>query len=213
MGLRKKILFVALVFVSIVTGAVAAKLHSRWATREAKCLDVPCPHLEMRLMAIESVIRQRGATPSYLAIGDSITELADLPPICGRIPINAGIGWATVETFETDGRRIAELARPDFIVVALGTNDAYFGRIEGFKERLSSLLSSLGQWRIILVPVPPSAKVPAAQRFNSEIATMTVPRAAELKSVTTTDGIHLSSQSYVDWKQSIVDRVTASICG
>jgi hypothetical protein len=53
-------------------------------------------------MAIESMIAQRGKVPSYLGIGDSITEYADFPTICGHHPINAGIVGATTATFKDE---------------------------------------------------------------------------------------------------------------
>jgi hypothetical protein len=67
----------------LLVGVVAAKLHSRWARAES-CNDVPCAHFNARLTAIESQIAQNQAKHVYLAIGDSITEFADLPTICGR---------------------------------------------------------------------------------------------------------------------------------
>jgi hypothetical protein len=40
------------------------------------CDNVPCFHLSVRRRVIESAIAQRGRIPSYLMIGDSITEIA-----------------------------------------------------------------------------------------------------------------------------------------
>jgi hypothetical protein len=77
-----------IVSISALAGAIAAKVDSR---SKLVCSDVPCPHFDMRMAAIESVITQQSGEPVYLAIGDSITEFAELEPICGRKPLNAGI--------------------------------------------------------------------------------------------------------------------------
>jgi hypothetical protein len=70
--------------------------------------------------AIESIIAQRmGDAHYYLFVGDSNVERADLPIICGRLPINAGISWATIGTYEHNAKRLADLAKPDFILIPL----------------------------------------------------------------------------------------------
>jgi len=196
----------------IGAGFAAAKYHSRVKLKGALCDNVPCIHLHMRKLAIESVIAQRGKTPSYLAIGDSITEAADLPEICGRRPINAGIGGATTATFKTEAARLAEMANPDFIVLALGTNDAFTGQFDGFRERYTALVSSLDRWRVIGVPVPPSPKIPDVERFNREIALAAKESAATLNHVETIDGVHLAASGYVSWKQSIIDASQTAVC-
>src|ERR1700760_1308160 len=130
--------------------------YARLGQQLGLCFDVPCDHYNARMPAIESIISQSAEGPSYLFIGDSHVERADLPTICGRHPINAGIGWATVTTFEHHARRLADQAKPDFILVALGTNDALRGQLSGFRERFSALLASLSGWPVLVVPVPPS---------------------------------------------------------
>ena len=140
-----------------------------------------------------------------LAIGDSIMEGADLPVICGRRPINAGIGWATVATFATHGKRLAELAQPKFVVVALGTNDALAGHDQGFNKRLTSLVASLAAWPVVLVPLPNGLRITGTQIFNAAIAAMPVAQAPTLKAIETMpDGIHLTARDYVDWNRAIV---------
>jgi hypothetical protein len=103
-----------IVLLSVFIGAISARLESR-RLGPSLCSDVPCPHFISRMMAIESVIAQQSGDPVYLAIGDSITEFAEQQPICGRKPLNAGIGWATSETFEAHGARLAALAKPDLL--------------------------------------------------------------------------------------------------
>ena len=156
---------IALVSASI--GVVAAKIDSRRKLLGTLCHDVPCPHFIARVAAIESTISQQSGEPVYLAIGDSITEFAELEQICGRKPLNAGIGWATSETFQEYGARLAALSKPDFITVALDTNDAKRKETD-FREHMTKLLASLREYPVIVVPVPgfvASPILPSTTRF------------------------------------------------
>ena len=153
---RSWLIFLGLVD-AFAVGVVAGIFYSH--ASPTLCSDVPCDRFNIRVWAIENIIRQDEKSPRYLAIGDSITEGAALPDICGRRPINAGIVGATVETFDKLGRRLADLAQPDFIIVALGTNDALNHRAKGFQVRLSALINSLKPWPVIVVPLPPGQGV------------------------------------------------------
>jgi lysophospholipase L1-like esterase len=200
-----------IVLLSAIVGAVAAKIHSRIKFGGPLCSDVPCPHFTARMNAIESVIAQQSGGPVYLAIGDSITEFAELEPICGRKPLNAGIGWATSETFETHGARLAALLKPDFIVIALGTNDATRNKTD-FREHMANLLASLKDYRVVVVPIPGGPGVIKAAEYNAVLKQFG-PRAQPLASVKSTeDGVHLAPSTYPLWKASIKDAVVPLIC-
>jgi len=192
---------------AFLIGAAAGIFYSR----PPSCSDVPCERFVMRGWAIENAIRQGDGTPRYLAIGDSITEGALLPEICGRRPINAGIIGATVKTFEKLGPRLAAMAQPDFIILALGTNDALHS-VSGFPEKLAALIASLKQWPVIVVPLPPGEDVNDVATFNAAIAALAVPKAKPLERVETTDGIHLTTADYAAWKASIVAAASAAVC-
>jgi lysophospholipase L1-like esterase len=164
-------------------------------------------------VAIESHVAQNHDEHVYLAIGDSITELADLPTICGRRPINAGIGGATSATFVKLGRRLSDLSKPDFVIIALGTNDAIQGRIDGFKDRMINLIESLHPLPVLIVPLPPSRSVPSVGTFNEVISSLPEPKANSLSSVgNISDGIHLSATDYKQWKASISYASMATVC-
>ena len=213
----KKPIISCMLLGAFVSGVVAAKMHSRlaWARagQPALCFDVPCAQFGIRLSAIESIISQLPPGPKYLAVGDSITEMADLPVICGRRPINAGISWATTGTFHTHGRRLAELAKPDFVVLALGTNDAVRLKDNGFRVRFTALLTSLAAWPVIVVPLPPGRIVPDVQQYNASIVEAGKPMASPLLSVENTpDGVHLTSSDYVAWKASIITAAERTVC-
>jgi len=199
---------VLIAVLSAIAGAVAAKIDSY---RKSLCSDVPCLLFNTRIAAIESVIAQQSGDSTYLAIGDSITEFADLEPICGRKPINAGIAGATSETFATQGARLAALLKPDFIVVALGTNDAIRNKPD-FREHMTKLLFSLKNYRVVVVPIPAGSGVTNAAEYNAVLKEFE-PLAKPLGSTKTSeDGIHLAPSEYPAWKGAISDAVAHQIC-
>jgi hypothetical protein len=195
---------------AFAVGVVAGIFYSH--ANPTLCSDVPCDRFNIRVWAIENIIQQDEKSPRYLAIGDSITEGAALPDICGRRPINAGIVGATVETFDKLGRRLADLAQPDFIIVALGTNDALNHRTKGFQVRLFDLINSLKPWRVIVVPLPPGQGVKDVAQFNVAIEALQVTKTKALEHIETVDGVHLTAASYFAWKDSIVSAVSKAIC-
>ena len=194
----------------VLVGVGAAKLHSM---RAQACNDVPCAYFNARVQAIETQIAQHKNEHVYLAIGDSITELADLPKICGRHPINAGIGGATSATFVKLGARLSKLSKSDFVIIALGTNDAIHGRIDGFEDRMINLIKSLHPLPVLIVPLPPSRSVPSVGTFNVVISSLPEPKANSLNSVVNiSDGIHLSTTDYKQWTASISNASIAKVC-
>ena len=175
------------------------------------CFDVPCPHYTARMAAIESVIAQHSGGPLYLAIGDSLTEFAELGSICGREPINAGIGWATSETFQKHGARLAAALKPDFIVVALGTNDATRGKAD-FRENMTALLASLKDYPVVLIPIPGGPGVTKAAEYNATLKQFS-PLAQPITAFESTDdGVHLAPSAYPKWKQSIRIAAERFVC-
>jgi lysophospholipase L1-like esterase len=201
----------SIVSLSAIAGAVAAKIDSRHKFSGLLCSDVPCAHFNTRMLAIESVIAQQSGGLTYLAIGDSITEFADLEPICGRKPVNAGIGGATSETFATHGARLAALLKPDFIVVALGTNDAIRDKPD-FREHMATLLFSLKGYRVVVVRLPAAPRVTRAAKYNAVLEQFE-PLTQPIKSIKyIDDGIHLAPSAYPVWKASISDAVVRLIC-
>lgn len=209
---RSRLVVLGVAVVAAGLGFLTAKLHSRWRDAPQFCLGVPCLHFYSRLSVIETVAAQRKGTPSYLAIGDSLTEAADLPVICGRQPINAGISYATVSTFAQHGARLAGLAGPDFVVLALGTNDTKSPDLTAFRSSMIALLQSLAAWRVVIVPLPGGPKVRGFQDFNAVIAALPGTKAAVLPNVETTDGTHLTAKTYATWLRTIVDAAEGSVC-
>ena len=193
----------------LLAGAYTRYYYGRFGQQLGLCLDVPCDHYNARMPAIESMIAQRiGDARYYLFVGDSNVERADLPIISGRLPINAGISWATIGTFEHHAKRLADLAKPDFVLICLGGNDALRDHFDNFRERLAKLVDSLSEWPVILVPIPQTPTASNAAKFNAEIARIPVPQARPLEDAIASDGLHLAAAGYIEWKKSIVDAAT-----
>lgn len=179
-----------------------------------QCADMPCAKVEAYEASILRENARLGASLRYLLIGDSITESARLSPICGARPINAGIGGTTTITWLDRARPLVDQIRPDFIVVALGTNDGWQKRIEGYGDRLDTLIERLRPYPIIIVPPPPSPDPKLAADFAAITAiAATRPNAAQpLPAVTTVDGVHLTDADYVAWRAAIAAKAAAVAC-
>lgn len=184
----------AAVIVAGVAGALAAKLHTRW---KSNCANVPCGHLQARLAMIDQMIAAHGQAPAYLVIGDSLTEIGRWPALCGREPVAAGISGARSDTWLRQAKAIADALKPEFVVLALGTNDVLTQGRLGPYERLAASLSG---YRLIAVPVHamPAAPQAAVDEANSRIR-KAVGRTVEAIVAQTTDGIHLTAEDYARW--------------
>src|SRR5262252_8228559 len=96
---------------SALLGALAAKLHTRWATT---CANVPCTYLRIRLAVIDQMIAARSRTPAYLVIGDSLTEIGRWPTLCGHDPVPAGISGPRTDTWVPYAKAVADSLKPEF---------------------------------------------------------------------------------------------------
>jgi hypothetical protein len=177
-----------------LAGALATKIHARWT---AKCGNVPCGYLQIRLAIIEQMIASHGTAPTYLVIGDSLAEIGRWRAICGREPVVAGIGGARSDTWLPYARMIADALKPDMVVLALGTNDVLTqGRLGPYEQ----LASSLSDYHLVAVPVHkmPSAPEEAVREANRRIR-MAAARTAEQIVAVTTDGVHLTTEDFARW--------------
>jgi lysophospholipase L1-like esterase len=189
---------IAAVLASALAGAVAAKLHTRWG---AMCANVPCVSLQGRLAVVEQMVAARPAGPVYLVVGDSLTEIGRWPGLCGREPVAAGISGARSDTWLPHAKAVADALKPDFVVLALGTNDVLSqGRLGPYEQ----LAASLAGHRLIAVPVHGMPKAPeqAVREANARIAKAVALTAAPIVA-TTTDGIHLTGEDYARWFAAI----------
>lgn len=150
------------------------------------------------------MIDKKKGIATYLIVGDSITENADLEPICGRKPINAGISGATSQTWVRVVAELADAARPDFIVIAVGSNDARLKRMN-FRGVMSELVASIHSYKIVLVPAMPRADA-EVKSYNDVLRSLGV-NAKELSVVRTLDGVHLDAETYKEWRAAIASAV------
>jgi hypothetical protein len=184
--------------VALLAGVVAAKLQTRWAS---VCANVPCAHLQARLAVIDQMIAARAKAPVYLVIGDSLTEIGRWPTLCGRDPVPAGVSGARTDTWVPHAKIIADSLNPEFVVLALGTNDVLTrGRLGPYEK----LASSLSGRPLIAVPVHemPAASREVVREANRRIAAVAA-RQAEPIVAATTDGVHLTADDYARWFAAI----------
>ena len=165
------------------------------------CGNVPCGYVQLRLSTIDQMVASNGARPAYLVIGDSLTEIARWPAMCGHAPVAAGISGARTDTWLPHAKAVADALRPKFIVLALGANDVLtLGRLGPYEQ----LAKSLSGYRLVGVPVHELRGVPeqVVHEANTRIAAAAA-RTAEAVPVTTTDGIHLTAADYARWFEAI----------
>lgn len=114
------------------------------------------PHTEVRERAIFS---QAAVFPHNQAVivGDSRVEMLWLPTFRGRAVLNAGIGGSRLGYWAGVAPRLAELARPDFMIVALGVNDADACRntdAAQWERDYRRLVSAISSPLVLVAPSP-----------------------------------------------------------
>lgn len=198
----RQLSLISAVIVSALAGALAAKLYTRWT---AICANVPCGYLQIRLGVIAQMIAARSRAPAYLVIGDSLTEIGRWPTMCGLVPVPAGISGARSDTWLPRAKAIADILKPEIVVLALGTNDVLTqGRLGSYEQ----LASSLSGYRLVAVPVHimPAALQDVVREANRRI-TKAVAHTAETIDAVTTDGVHLTAEDYTRWFDTIEKEV------
>ena len=154
------------------------------------------------------MIAARSGGPAYLIIGDSLTEIGSWPIMCGLVPVPAGISRARSDTWLPHAKAIADILKPEVVVLALGTNDVLTQDRLGPYEQLAS---SLSDYRLVAVPIHgmPSAREDPVREANRGI-TKAVAHTASTIDAITTDGIHLTREDYARWFGAIEEEVCAS---
>lgn len=159
-----------------------------------------------------------------LLVGDSITEGAWVPTMCGRPAFNAGISAARTRDMIRPARDLAQRVDPGLIIVALGTNDAGWAKtpIARFESDYEALLAPFGGRPLILVgllPIEPArmrsagdaGRVMAKQRLilqeNAIIGRIAAEHGAafvaQSSSIPTIDGVHPTPVGSEMWKAAI----------
>ncbi len=153
-----------------------------------------------------------------LLIGDSITENAWVPTLCGYPAFNAGISGARVWNMIGPAKDLAMRIDPAVIVVALGTNDVRRREtpVARFARDYEALLAPLAGRRLILVAVPPihlrdavsqNSVSRAIARENAAIARIADAHRALFvappAAFPTVDGVHPTPAGSETWKAAI----------
>jgi lysophospholipase L1-like esterase len=165
-------------------------------------------HQEIRDFMIKAALV--GLDQPVVVIGDSITEMARLPEMIGDKPVvNAGIGGATIEDFETIAVPLLNDTKPTLIVVALGANDQASPSIQRNYSALLSRLKRISP-NLLAVAVSPAE---ASRAINTLIESAargegvkffqpSIPNGLTLK-----DHIHLSAAGYRIWTPALVSAI------
>jgi lysophospholipase L1-like esterase len=165
-------------------------------------------HRDVRQFMIAAALV--GLDQPIVVIGDSITEMARLPEtIDGRPVVNAGIGGASIEDFQTLAPILMQNSKPSLIVVALGTNDG-----TSIQPQYAALLSKLKTFsaRLLAVGVTPQdgADMKNAQiRAAAESESVQFVEASLPDRSTLPDRIHLNATGYRAW----IPAIAAAIVG
>lgn len=173
------------------------------------CANVPCGHLNWRMLIGDIAARTYAGLPTFLVLGDSNSEIAHWRPMCGLQPVNIGIGSARTDTFLPHARRLINELKPQAIVIALGTGDIISqGKLGPYRALLDEVG---GTHATISVPIHKGYGLDeaAAQEANGEIAKI-APALVERTIAETTDGVHLSAKDYVTWMAAIEREVCRS---
>jgi GDSL-like lipase/acylhydrolase family protein len=185
---------IAVAIAAGLAGAFLTKLQARWV---GDCGHVSCSYVQTRLALVDQMIAAREKGPAYLVIGDSLTEIGAWPTLCGHIPVAAGISGARSDTWLLRAKAVAKKLQPEFVVLALGTNDVLTqGRLGPYEQ----LASSLSDYRLVAAPVHgmPGAPPEAVREANRRIKAA-VKRTADPVTASTTDGVHLTAEDYARW--------------
>lgn len=167
-----------------------------------------------------------------MIIGDSVVDMADLPELCGRTVLNAGVAGARVDAVERLTHELLTIRHPRLVIVAVGLNDAH-------REVRTSDAEFIAAYRVIVArarmsgaevrvstipPVGPDTLGRAAEFDRGRIAVLNtlirqvgVPvidvnaaladnRGVESPALTD-DGVHPNARGYGIWK-----RVMAQAC-
>jgi lysophospholipase L1-like esterase len=219
----RKMALLGVLLIACVVGATAIFLSGyefhKWRHPPSR------EHFEAREQAILAHTRQN-PTADFAIIGDSITEFAYLPSLCGRPVLNAGISGVTVSDAKELMALLSPVLKARTIVLAVGVNDAgtwthQTGVVEEEYEQLVRLAQSSGAQVFAATVGPVTMRATAAYNLsriaaiNAQIKSvaartraMLIDLGAQLHADETTDGVHPNEAGNRRWR----DLIEAAVC-
>lgn len=162
-------------------------------------------HQDVRQFIIRAALA--GLDSPIVVIGDSIAEMARFPEEIGGHPVvNAGIGGATIQDFETIAPSLLEHTKPFAIVIELGTNGPDSIGTEYVK--LLEQLKNISQ-RLIAVGIPHADSNLTNDQIRSAASVVGVYYVNKILTpdLLLSDHIHLGAAGYKIWTPTIVSAI------
>ena len=202
-----------------VCAAVAAAFVCGYAARKWRYLLGP-DHYTVRKEAILAEVREFRSY-DYVIVGDSITEFANLPSLCGKSVLNAGISGARIRDAEELLTELSPILRANTIILAIGINDAKTAQKQSDTTRadfgrLVRLAKDTGVevFAATVGPVDFTKPTGAAHdprlidAINTQVRAFTednrlIDLNATLKPDDTLDGVHLTEIGVQRWRSAI----------
>src|SRR6478752_5252598 len=143
--------WVSAIIVALALGIVAEHFRMRWVIAHNH-IDDSHATVSKRFALWRAEAADRGQA---LLIGDSLTEMASVPSLCGLQVQNAGIAGAQVVDWLPLAPKLIAASKPRIVVIALGTNEA-FAKFDGkvWARDYRKLLDAAQGAQVILVPPP-----------------------------------------------------------
>ena len=166
-------------------------------------------------VAREKAILSHAAQDRFpiVMVGDSFVELADVPSLCGKRVLNAGVSGAKAADVERFAPQVIASERPELVIINVGVNDANrrtIGQVDDVRRSLLVVLEQarrVGARTILLGIAPVSGKglsedVDAAHAQRLDVMIRGLGGRA-VPALDTMDGLHPSAAGYQTWKAAI----------
>ncbi|WP_404336842.1 SGNH/GDSL hydrolase family protein [Sphingomonas sp. MMS12-HWE2-04] len=175
-------------------------------------------HTRVRSAAI---LRQAESFPDggIFLIGDSITEFAYVPLLCGRPVLNAGLGGSRVTEWQGLVPKLLADAKPSLVIFALGVNDARrttLAKPDAWQRDYARLVEQVHGARVAIMgiqPIEPDKRI--GPGFDPALVAQLNAKAQAVAGAThavfiappaspqTSDGVHLNEAGRRAWVQRL----------
>ncbi|CAM3293840.1 hypothetical protein SPAN111604_14965 [Sphingomonas antarctica] len=146
-------------------------------------------------------------------VGDSFVELMDLPILCGKRVLNAGVSGAKVADTAQFAPKVIASERPKLLIVNVGVNDAHrkvMTRAADVRRDLTSILDVARKAgvRVLLLGIAPITGKGISAEFNADKAielnaALIMLGGKPVPALDSDDGLHPNAKGYVKLKSII----------